>query len=247
MENKTSFYKTKWFMWVMLVIFAPVGIPLMWIYHKEEFSKNVKILLSVASAVFFIIILVVDINSPDNAENTQTTQTTEEPEITEEPTIKPTEEPTEEPEKLQETKKPKQTKKPKPTKKPSKKSKIRAAIVEVIEEKNLELFNYVPDNKFSLIKFKGTENLTNKMTVKGMYNDIFYILKSIQPIINTNVDFNVTYPLQDVYGNVEEQIVIKATFKKKTIKKIDFDNIISENIPIIADEWWNHPAINITD
>ena len=111
---------------------------------------------------------------------------------------------------------------PKPTPKPSKEDTIRLAIEDAIGADNLDTFNYVPDNNFSLIKFKGTENLTNKMTIKGMYLDMFNILKSIQPVINTSVDFNVVYPLIDEYGNKEDVIVIKATYKKKTIKKNNF-------------------------
>jgi len=138
--------------------------------------------------------------------------------------------------------KPKKSAKPK-----SKKATIRTAIKNVVGSDNLETFNYVPDNNFSLIKFKGSENLTNNMTIKGMYMDIFDILKAIQSIIDTDVDFNVVYPLQDNYGNTEDVIVIKATFTNKTIKKIDFNNALWEDTPKIADEWWNHDAINLTD
>lgn len=77
---------------------------------------------------------------------------------------------------------------------------LRKAIVKVVGEENLETFNYVPDNNFALIKFKGSESLSSKMTVKGMYMDISNVLKGIQKDINVNVDINVTYPLQDSYG-----------------------------------------------
>lgn len=122
---------------------------------------------------------------------------------------------------------------------------IRKAIENIVGEENLETFNYVPDNNFSLIKFKGTENLTNNMTVQGMYLDMFNILKAIQSIIDTDVDFNVVYPLQDKYGNVSDVIVIKATFTNNTIKKINFENALFSNIPDLADEWWNHNAVDI--
>lgn len=122
---------------------------------------------------------------------------------------------------------------------------IRKAIENVVGEENLETFNYVPDNNFSLIKFRGTENLTNNMTVKGMYLDMFNILKAIQSIIDTDVDFNVVYPLQDKYGNASDVIVIKATFTSNTIQKINFENALFGNIPDLADEWWNHNAVDI--
>lgn len=121
---------------------------------------------------------------------------------------------------------------------------LRKAIVKVVGEENLETFNYVADNNFALIKFKGSENLSSKMTVKGMYMDISNVLKGIQKDIDVNVDINVTYPLQDSYGNISEDIVIKATFNNETIKKINFDNFDYNNIPFIADEWWNHNALN---
>lgn len=122
---------------------------------------------------------------------------------------------------------------------------IRKEIENVVGEENLETFNYIPDNNFSLIKFRGTENLTNNMTVEGMYLDMFNILKAIQSIIDTDVDFNVVYPLQDKYGNVSDVIVIKATFTNNTIQKINFENALFGDIPDLADEWWNHNAVDI--
>ena len=124
---------------------------------------------------------------------------------------------------------------------------MKKAIIKVVGEENLETFNYVPDNNFALIKFKGSENLSSKMTVKGMYMDISNILKEIQKDINVNVDINVTYPLQDKYGNISEDIVIKTTFNNDKIKKINFDKFDYNDIPSVADEWWNHNALNITD
>lgn len=129
----------------------------------------------------------------------------------------------------------------------NKRKEIKSAIKEIVGADSLESFNYVPDNNFSLIKFKGSDNLTTNMTIKGMYLDIFDILKAIQPIIDTDVDFNVTYPLQDRYGNVKDVIVIKATFTNETINKINFDNVLWENTPDLADEWWNHDAVRLTN
>lgn len=249
MKEDIKFYQKTWFMWIMLIFFAPVGIALLWIYRKE-YATNIKTILSIVFGIFFIFIL---LTSKDDESNTNVAETTQTPiQTTEAQKNEPAAQPDDEPEPIiKPTKKPtiKPTTKPtvKPTKKPSKKALLRSAIEGVVEADNLETFNYVPDNNFSLIKFKGSSNLTNNMTIKGMYKDIFDILEAIQSIINTNVDFNVVYPLTDQYGNAEDVIVIKATFKKKTIKKINFDNAIFENIPIMANEWWNHPAVNLTD
>ncbi|MBM6751314.1 hypothetical protein H6A65_07385 [Mediterraneibacter glycyrrhizinilyticus] len=120
---------------------------------------------------------------------------------------------------------------------------IKEEVENVIGKDNIELFNYVPDNNYALIKFKGSENLTSDMTVKGMYMDMSNVLKAIQNDVDVNVDINVTYPLQDTYGNVSDYTVIKATFNNDTIKRINFDNFNYDDIPSIADEWWNHPAL----
>lgn len=51
-ENK--FYTKTWFMWLMLVLFAPIGIFLMWKFH-DEMKKDIKIILTIVFAIFFLI------------------------------------------------------------------------------------------------------------------------------------------------------------------------------------------------
>lgn len=91
MKNKKAFYKTTWFMWVMLIFFAPVGIALLWIYHKE-YSQNVKIVLSAIFAIFFVVVMITGNTSNKTVEtgNIQKVETTTLP--TSEPTIEPVKE-----------------------------------------------------------------------------------------------------------------------------------------------------------
>ena len=51
-ENK--FYTKTWFMWLMLVLFAPIGIFLMWQFH-DEMKKDIKIILTTIFVIFFFI------------------------------------------------------------------------------------------------------------------------------------------------------------------------------------------------
>lgn len=53
--EKPNFYTQAWFMWVMLIVFAPIGIFLMWKFHPEM-KRNLKIILTVVFAIFFIIV-----------------------------------------------------------------------------------------------------------------------------------------------------------------------------------------------
>lgn len=54
-ENK--FYEQQWFMWVMLVLFPPIGIFLLWKFNNT-LKKKTKIILTVIFATFFLIIMI---------------------------------------------------------------------------------------------------------------------------------------------------------------------------------------------
>ena len=56
-KDKPKFYTLSWFMWLTLILFAPVGIYLMWQYHPE-IKKELKIVLSVLFSAFFLYALI---------------------------------------------------------------------------------------------------------------------------------------------------------------------------------------------
>ena len=62
-NDKSKFYTQSWFMWVMLILFSPVGIFFMWKFHPEM-KKNTKIILTVVFVFFFLIV----ISSPETEE-----------------------------------------------------------------------------------------------------------------------------------------------------------------------------------
>jgi hypothetical protein len=122
---------------------------------------------------------------------------------------------------------------------------IKSIAVNAFGDENPEI-NYADYNSFVLIKPKGAENLTNEMTVKGMFTDMSDTLRElagIEEIKNFSVGFNVVYSMVDEYGNTSDDIVIKATFTPETRDKINWDNFLFEDIPSVADEWWMHPAL----
>ena len=55
-KTKNPFYTEVWFMWVMLVLFAPVGIFFMWKFHPTM-KKNTKIIISVIFGILFLVSL----------------------------------------------------------------------------------------------------------------------------------------------------------------------------------------------
>lgn len=68
-DEKSKFYAQAWFMWVMLIFFAPVGIFLMWKFHPEM-KKNTKIILTVVFAILFLIIAVGGNSEESKTDNT---------------------------------------------------------------------------------------------------------------------------------------------------------------------------------
>lgn len=117
-------------------------------------------------------------------------------------------------------------------------------VKKVIEKDRIIEINKNDQNGHLLVRFKGSENLTNEMTVKGFLMDIRDLLKNLKSDSSVQTfAFNVTYPLVDNYGNESEDIVIKAEFSRETVDKINFDNFDFNKIPEVADEYWSHPAV----
>ncbi|WP_257205865.1 hypothetical protein [Bacillus sp. AFS051223] len=52
------------------------------------------------------------------------------------------------------------------------------------------------------------------------------------------------FQLEDAYGNKKQENVMKVTYNRETIDKINFDNFSFKNIPTTADQYWQHPAID---
>lgn len=70
--DKPKFYKQNWFMWIMLILFAPIGILLMWKFHPEMKKKS-KTILTVIFIIFFIFMFSImssDDTTINNYENT---------------------------------------------------------------------------------------------------------------------------------------------------------------------------------
>lgn len=60
-DEKSKFYAQSWFMWLMLIFFAPVGIFLMWKFH-DEMKKNTKIILTVVFSALFLLFAILNGN-----------------------------------------------------------------------------------------------------------------------------------------------------------------------------------------
>lgn len=101
------------------------------------------------------------------------------------------------------------------------------------------------DEKRVEIYLAGSENLTTNMTRKGMWIDANDILKALQPCENiSEIVITFSLPLIDAYGNPFEDTVMVITVSKATLDKINFDRFLWEDLPDIADDYFQHRVLN---
>ena len=99
-------------------------------------------------------------------------------------------------------------------------------------------------DKIILLTLAGDENLSSKMTIKGMLMDSN---KAFQEVFKNNEASEVTvfwqFPLVDTYGKSKVENVIKIALKRETFEKIDWKAFDYNNYKKIADQYWMHPVL----
>lgn len=100
-------------------------------------------------------------------------------------------------------------------------------------------------NDTAFIRVYGKDNVSNKLIKSGMYMDITDVLKKIEysDDLPSKVAFDIIFPLQDKLGNTKDEPVMRVVISSDTIHKINFKNFNYDNIPDIAESYWEHDAI----
>jgi hypothetical protein len=82
------------------------------------------------------------------------------------------------------------------------------------------------------------DNLSTNLIGHGAQMDIVDILEAVNKsdFQYEQIHLVGTFSMQDVYGNVEEKPVVNVTYYKTTIDKINWDNFITDDIYLLADE-----------
>lgn len=101
-----------------------------------------------------------------------------------------------------------------------------------------------PKDKIVLVTAEAKESATQNYTRKGMWIDTIYILKDLKDEKEiSEITFFYKYPLVDAYGNEKKDNVMKLQFNRETLDKINYDNLLHDNLPKIANQYWEHPAL----
>lgn len=212
-----KFYQKSWFIVLMLIVFAPLGIYLMFRY--TNWRLPVKIILTLAALFFFIpatIGTIEGLASPTSAK-----PSIETPSPT--PSIEVTATPSEAP--------------------PSNEDRIIEAVKTEFGDNNYISVNYDSVNQIAQIKARGKEGFTEKSAIDGMYLNMSNVMENLSEIKDIEITFEILYPMVDEYGNATDTTVITATFSSSTRNKINWDYFLIENMPNVADEWWMHPVL----
>ncbi|WP_020007421.1 hypothetical protein [Salinicoccus albus] len=173
----------------------------------------------------------------------ETTEESTEEETTEEPTEEQTEEVTEE----ETTEEPTEEEAEEET---SPAEEVKETANEVVEDviqsdDEIEEIGYVEEGEQLLIRINtgiGWSNESMKNTMYVQTHDILEKLEEINNVDIINIGFNL--PLQDEYGNEEDREVMTLVFNGETRNKINYGNILHEKLADVADDYWEHPALN---
>ncbi|MEH7457712.1 hypothetical protein V7183_10865 [Bacillus sp. JJ1127] len=101
-----------------------------------------------------------------------------------------------------------------------------------------------PNDKIVLLKLKAKESITKNMSKKGMWMDTKQMLEAFakkQEI--TQVVWFWEAPLTDASGNKEQGTIMKITYDRQAIDKIDFKHFVYKDVPTTATEYWQHQAL----
>lgn len=106
--------------------------------------------------------------------------------------------------------------------------------------------SYIGHDDTTQIVITGQENLTDKMTVKGMYLDIASVWKAFKKTDTSklsNIGVSVKYPLTDEGGNSTKEYVIKSDITPTKLEMLNAEGFDSNNVPTFSTEWWQHSAL----
>ena len=99
------------------------------------------------------------------------------------------------------------------------------------------------DERHLIIEWSINDNLTGGLRKSGAKRDVLGVLEAIRDstVVVSRVTMRGSRSLVDVYGNVTEGDVVRASYDKETIDRINFENVRTDNAWIIADQIWILP------
>ena len=220
-EEKPKFYATNWFMWLTLILFAPIGIVCMWKYKR--FPDTTRKILTAVFSLYFIGMMAY-VNSPGYAQQAQAQaqDQAQAKKVTDDANAK-----------IASDKKviaDTDQKKADDLKK-AEADKMKSDVVYFAQVKGKEILKErfisaeLADGGV-IIHFKIADNLTMKLIGYGAFMDSSKLLEAFKGRTDyTDISCQGTFPMKDSYGNVADSNIFILGLERATIDKITFANI----------------------
>lgn len=244
MDLEGKFYKSSWFMWLMLFTVSPVGIILAWKYQRFTVQTR-KILTGVFGIYFVVMMLVANLGEEETEVskslpiaspiNKQVPVTSSEAKPTTSTTVKPTE--------------PVQTKAPEAATPPTDlKEYITWLINGVAGEKSnfdnaARIRSVDIDTKSTFIEIMGDDNFSTGLIKTNILSTSTKIFKKFF-VERTDVPklyLSWCLPLQDAKGNESIAPVLTISLTKENAGTFNWDKFEYSNLPKTADSYFEHP------
>lgn len=248
MEYKEKFYKSTWFLWLMLFTVSPVGIILAWKYQRFTVQTR-KILTGVFGIYFVVMILVANLgegatevskplpvasptSKPATSSAVKPASSTEVKPTTS--TVKPTE--------------PTQTKAPEVTAPPTDLKEYISWLVNGVagEKSNFDnaarIRSVDIDTKSTFIEIMADDNFSTGLIKTDILSTSTKIFKKFF-VDRTDVPklyLSWCLPLQDAKGNESISPVLTISLTKENAGTFNWDKFEYSNLPKTADSYFEH-------
>lgn len=218
---KKKFYKTNWFLWIMLFFVTPIGLALLWLRKDLEFSKKTK---SILTAIFSLLFLIVGMNSESQKEYIET------------PVIVDVDKQTEESEKQ-----------PEPIELTFEEQVEKIAKEAAGNDDFVNLEWYDEDKKILMVNLKMGDGFSNNAIRRGMLLDAELILKKLsdnETFKNlTRIKIIHQGDFVDKFGNTTVLNAGMVSIDVSTVMKINWKNFLTMNLADIAETYYIHPSL----
>lgn len=112
-----------------------------------------------------------------------------------------------------------------------------------IKQINIYTYDYINDYQNVDIEYMADENFTSEMIKQGMWIDAMEVLEELPSVLSTQVmklTLNPHLTLIDQYGGESIEKVMTIRITREIWEKINWNNFAMDNIPKIAETYWEH-------
>lgn len=215
-------------LWSFGILTFPVLLFLNW-KNKDKSYKNYLVASGIGFGMFLIVLPFTD--ESDTASTQEVAQEEEQAEGDDE-----------EEDEAEDTEEEKDEENEEPEEEQGLEDKVKAVADDVLDDRATEA-RYVEDTGFISIEFQIRDSFTNNQRKFGFLSDAHDYTEQIQNEDFDRILFSGFFDTRDQYGNVENTKVATLDMNKETVDKINFDNIIPDDMENIADEIYFHPAL----